>query len=728
MILSKGYQNKNGTKSLRSKTWMIMKLTIALLLFFTFQVNAKSNAQRITIVKNNIHLSEVFKDIEQQTGFHFFYDKYLIQKTLPIDVVLKDATLNQALVSCLKGQQLTYTIVKNTVVIQSQKISQSASFQIANATALPPPPVEIHGNIKDENGNPLSNASVIIKGTKEGVTTNSGGDFSINIPSTKTVLVISFVGYVTQEITVGDRTVFNIILVKSEGSMDQIVVTALGIRRQVRSLGYSTATVDLKDISQNRTSNFANSLEGKISGVNVSPPASGPGGSSKIRIRGQSSFGGDNSPLIIVDGTPLHNTTSTGEGMSDDGGGLHSINQDDIASMTVLKGATAAALYGFRAKDGAIIITTKHGEGSLGIGVEFNSNFKVSTALDYTDFQYIYGQGENGLRPKTIGDAISSGTWSFGEKLDGVLTPQFDGTQKPYSAHPNKITQFYRPAISSVNTIALSGNTKKTNFRFSFGNTDAASIMPNSTFKNKIFNIGLNHNFTSKLSLRLNANYSKEFNKNPPQYDIEPFSQNTTVQLLANSIDINWVKSYYKNPDGTEAQLSRFPEWANPYWVTNMRFENIKKDRLVGNVLLRYQFNDWLYVQGNVSQDHYTRTYEINEPTFSGTLAAPVSGYNGSFSQSIGTFRELNTNFIMGVNKSFGNIGIDVTLGGNSMDQVIDNLETSVTNFYVMPLYTIANGQIKDPNYSFSHKRVNSLFGAVQFSYKSLLYLSVTGR
>ena len=222
--------------------------------------------------------------------------------------------------------------------------------------------------------------------------------------------------------------------------MNEVVVTALGIRREARRLGYSATTVQTEQLAINRTPNVGNSLEGKVAGLNVSPPAGGPGGSSKIRIRGQSSFGGDNSPLIVVNGIPINNTSISGGqggqtgnptgGSSDQGDGLQSINPDDIESITVLKGGPAAALYGHLARNGVLLITTKTGKGMNGIGVELTSNFQADQALDFTDFQYAYGQGENGKRPASGSDAQSSGVHSFGVKFDGQPTPQFDSEHR----------------------------------------------------------------------------------------------------------------------------------------------------------------------------------------------------------------------------------------------------------------------------------------------------------
>jgi TonB-linked SusC/RagA family outer membrane protein len=688
------------------------------------QSNANAYSQRITIVDKNVHLTEVFKRIEKQTGYLFFYDRDMIQNTPPINVNLKDATIEEALTICLKNLGFAYTIVKNTIVIQKAGTEDDKDL---TSLIVSLPPIQVRGRVNDETGRPLSGASITVKGTKTGVNTNENGEFLITVTDENAVLEFSYTGYVSQEMKVGDRNSIQVNLVKSDNSLNQVVVTALGIKRQSKSLGYSTATVNVDQMTDHST-NFGNDLQGKVAGVNVSPPASGPGGSSKIRIRGQSSFGGDNSPLIIVDGLPINNTTSTGQGRSDGGDGLQSINQDDIASITVLKGAAAAALYGFRAKDGAIIIVTKAGAKSKGVGIEVNSNFQAAEPLDYTNFQYEYGQGENGKRQATVAEAMGSGTWNFGEKFDGALTPQFDGSMQPYVAHPGKIKKFYQTGTTFTNSVAVSGGSDKGSFRLSFANTAANAIVPNSTYGKRILNFALNYNLTDKLSIQLNANYSNEHNKNPPQFSIEEMNPNTTIYLLNNSIDVDWIKHYYKTPNGTEAQLSRFPEWSNPYWVVNERSENISRDRLFGNVTARYQFNDWLYVQGRAGQDYFTRPYDFNVPTGTNILEPPVSGYSGSFYQSEGTFKEQNLDFIIGLNKTVGKFGISVTAGGNHMKQVNTNLFTSVTNFYTYPLYTISNGQIKSPDYTYTEKVVNSLYGAAEFSYRNFLFLNVTAR
>ena len=597
----------------------------------------------------------------------------------------------------------------------------------------------VTGSVSNKDGEKLSGVSVLVKGVNKGTSTDQSGHFSIDMAG-KSVLTFTSVGYLAQEITALGKSSVEITLDKDMRNVDEVVVTALGIKKEAKRLGYSTTTVNTEQLTTNRTTNLGNSLQGKVAGLNASAPASGPGGSAKIRVRGQSSFGGDNSPLIVLNGVPINNTSisaggsagnGTGNptgGSSDQGDGLQSINQDDIESITVLKGAAAAALYGSRAKDGVIMINTKTGKGKVGAGVEINSNFQAERPLDFTDFQYEYGQGEFGKRPTTVAEAQSSGVHSFGEKFDGKPTPQFDGSTQPYSPSTTRIKDFYRTGYSWTNSVAFTGGNEKGNFRLSFANTDAEAIVPNSDYHKKILNFGLNYKLTDKLSTQVNANYSNEFNHNPPQIGLQDMNANSTIYTMANSIDVKWLKNTYKDVNGNEQPLARFTNRNNPYWIAYQRFENVRRDRLYGNVSVRYQLRNWLYVQGRIGQDYFTRPYNYDRPTGTRSIGAAASGFNGFYYQDVTTFRERNMDLLIGATKTFGKFGIDLTAGGNQMQQIYDNIGTSVTNFYVRNLYTIGNGQTKNPFYNYSKKRVNSVYGSAEFSYKSILFLNLTAR
>ncbi len=694
----------------------------------------------ITIGLNNETLVQAFKKIESQSPFHFMYRNGSVKNIQNLNLPPGKKSVEEFLKLILSNTGLSYRQINNEILIKEDKNLLAQELVLKDIKAdLAPEEKIVKGKVTNSKGEGLAGVSISLKGTNIGTSTDGSGNYSITVPENGT-LVFSSVGYIVSEVSINNQTTIDVKLQEENIALSQVVVTALGIRREAKRLGYSTTTVNTDLITTNRTTNVGNSLQGKVAGLNVSPPAGGPGSSSKIRIRGQSSFGGNNSPLIVVNGVPINNSAvsaggsagnGTGNptgGSSDQGDGLQSINQDDIESLTILKGAAAAALYGFRAKDGAIIITTKTGKGKTGIGIELNSNFQADVPLDYTDFQYQYGQGENGKRPTTVAEAQSSGVWSFGEKFDGASRPQFDGMMHPYSPNKNRIKDFYRTGYNWTNSIALTGGSDKGNFRLSFANTDADAIVPNSDYHKKIFNFGLNYKLTPKVSTQLNANYSNEYNHNPPQIGIQDLNVNSTIYTMANSIDVQWLKDTYMDANGNEQPLARFTNRNNPYWIAYKRFENVRRDRIFGNVSLRYQPFDWLYIQGRIGQDYYTRPYNYDRPTGTRSIGAAASGFNGFYYQDLTTYRERNLDFLIGANKTFGTFGIDVTAGGNQLKQVYDNIGTSVTNFYVRDLYTIGNGQTKNPFYNYSEKRVNSLYGAVEFSYANYLFLNVTAR
>ncbi len=597
--------------------------------------------------------------------------------------------------------------------------------------------INITGKVTGPGNENLSGVNVTVSGTNRGTVTNENGSFSISAPGNST-LIFSFVGYIEQKVNVGSRNVINVKMATDTRNLQDVVVTALGIRKESKRLGYATATVNADQISTNRTPNVASGLEGKLAGVSISTMGTGPAGSSKIRIRGQSSFSSQNSPLIVINGVPMDNTNfglgggngfRAGQVNSTDGGdGLGSLNPDDIESMTVLKGATASALYGSRAKDGVVMITTKNRGTGKGIGVDYNINYTEDTPLDYTDFQYEYGQGERGVRPTTA--FPQSGVWSFGEKFQpGMTQVLFDGKTYPYEPVYDRYKKFYRTGKNLTNTVTLSNGGENGGFSLSLSNTDNSGIMPNSKFNRKTINLGFTQNVAKGLIVAGNVNYSNEQNTNPPQVNTQDMAVPTVLYTLANSMPFYALEENQTLPNGNEFVMSRFLVRNNPYYSVNKRFENIGRDRLIGNISLRYQINSWMYLQGRIAQDMYTRNQDYNIPNgYAPIPAAPTGFVNGSYTQDVRRFRERNYDFLFGANHKIKDFGVDLTLGGNQMYRRMEYNSVTVTDFIQRGLYTIMNGRTKDPLYSKTERKVNSLYGAVEFSYKNLLFLNVTGR
>ncbi|MCJ8164052.1 SusC/RagA family TonB-linked outer membrane protein [Pontibacter sp. E15-1] len=693
---------------------------------------------KVTLLLKEGSLQDFIKSVENQTPFRFTFDEKEVSGKKVLSVNARNEPLSKVLDRVGSETGLEFKLINNNIHIRLAKASKPSSFSVPAARLSAQTQAPVTGRVTGSNGIGLPGVSIAVRGTGKGTVTDVDGNFTI-AASSGDVLVFSYIGFATKEVTVGNQSKLNVTLGEDTQALKEVVVTALGIKREAKKLGYATTTVDTDALLSSRSTNVGNNLVGKVSGVNVQAPPTGPGGSSKIRIRGQSSFGGNNSPLIVVNGVPINNVAQgrgngadegfAGEAKSDTGDGLQSINPEDIESMTVLKGAAAAALYGFRAKDGVIIITTKSGVNQTGIGITVSSTVQADQALDFTDFQYEYGQGEGGKRPQSVSDARSSGVWSFGERFDGQPTWQVDGEQHPYEPFKDRTHAFYRTGLMLQNSVALAGGNEKGNFRVSFSNTDSDGIVPKSGFTRRSLNLGLTYNLTDKLSTQVNANYSNEYNKNPPVVSQQDFNVNSTLYTLANSIDPRWMKDAYKDPvTGNEINPARFTNRTNMYWSVNERFENRKRDRLFGNVLLRYELTPWLYAQGRVGQDYFSVNHEVNRPTGTAFLPPPPSGFNGNYYQDSENFRELNLDFLIGANHAFGDFSIDAAFGGNSMEQTSQTLSTSVSNFYVRDLYTINNGQIKEPGFDYFRKKVNSLYGTLELGFREYLFLTLTNR
>jgi len=605
----------------------------------------------------------------------------------------------------------------------------------------------VTGTVTDRNQQPLSNVTVQIKGTNTATTTNNAGHFQIAASGTDT-LVFTSVGFAMVEVAVDRKTTLSVNLQEGSQNLDAVVVTALGIAKDSRRLGYATSSVKADELTVNRTPNLMNALQGKVAGVNISGLGTGPAGTSKIRIRGQSSISGQNNPLIVINGIPIDNTnfgtnpTASGSvggdgaiavrgggNTSDGGDGLSSINPDDIENMTILKGAAAAALYGSRAKDGVIMITTKTRGKGKGIGLSYNINYTNEKPLDFTDYQYEYGQGENGLRPTTPNP--TSGQWSFGEKFQpGMTQILFNNLTVPYEPQRDNIKKFFRNGENLTNTVTMEVGGEKGGLHLSLGNLDSKGVVPNNSFNRKTFNLGFSYNLSDKLSFLGNANYSIEKNNNPPNIANQDNSIPTVIYNMANSMPLDVLNANKYNSDGNEYIYSRFMNRTNPYWVLAEQFQNIRRDRIFGNFSVKYDILPWLFIQGRIGQDYWSRDQDYNNfPTGHASRGpAPPGFVNGVYTQEARRFRETNADFLISADRNFGVFGLNVTAGGNQMRRRSDLNSVQVTDFIIRGLYTVQNGRAKDPLYDLQKRGVNSLYGSAEVSWNEMIYVNGTLR
>ncbi|HEU5291495.1 MAG TPA: SusC/RagA family TonB-linked outer membrane protein [Cyclobacteriaceae bacterium] len=606
--------------------------------------------------------------------------------------------------------------------------------------------IGISGQVTDEAGAPFPGVNIVVKGTSTGITTDADGKYAIDVPDANSILIFSFVGYATQEIAVGSRSVINVTMTPDVEQLEEVVVTALGIKKDSKKLGYSATSVKTDELVTNRTTNIMESLEGKVAGLNITPPAAGAGASMQIRLRGQAAFAAanvSNSPLIVINGLPMDQGARGANGNGDVaqrdlGDNLQNINADDIESLTVLKGATAAAIYGVRAANGAIVINTKSGQKNQGIGVDFTSSFTTMEAINFLDEiqQTEYGLGRNGVRPATQGNASDNGQFGFGERLDGVPTVNYDGVLRPYSANPDNLIDFLQAGTNFTNTIGLSGGGTNGSFRASFSNADAKGIHPGNEYKKRILNVGINHDITQKIKLQLNLNYTNEENINPPQVGTQGYGAVNFFTRMSISTPLSAFEESAIDPaTGAEYRTNSFLGTINNPYVQLQKHQyfNDERNRLLGTATVRYQFTDWLYAQGRFNYDNANSFMEWNLVNAAGatTLKNGDGTYRGNYNLRQDVSTNINADFLVGGSKTFGEFSVDASFGGNTWRTEFQRNEQNSSNFTVQDLYSLSNGTLRNQNiagFLYNQTRVNSLYGWAELGYKGMVYLNFTGR
>lgn len=608
----------------------------------------------------------------------------------------------------------------NPVAPESKGITVRPIFVLPNVVET------IKGKVTDDKGDPLPGVNILVKGTQQGTTSDISGLFSIETPAANSVLVFSFVGYQLQEVQVGNMSNLEIKMLTDTKSLNEVVVTALGIKKEVKSVGYSVTKIDGGAFTKTRETNIGNSLAGKVAGVNVSAAATGPAGSSRITIRGNTSIKGDNAPLFIINGLPMNNTQfgKTQGDNPDWGDNISSINPDDVEEMTVLKGAAAAALYGSRAKNGAIIITTKSGKGNKGIGIEFNTNNTVEVPYFIWKLQKEFGQGYNGVKPANVGVAAAHGQNHWGARYDGTPVVQLDGVERPYSYVKDQVLKdFYGNGFTSSNNIAFTGGGDKGNFRVAVTDMRNKGIIPNAKMRRDNISLSINQNATKNIAISANVDYINEQVDN--RYVLESNNANSagTILYVNSNMPTSALAPGYDPVTFKEKNLGTDLGATNPYYTLNQIKNNTKKDRFIAAVNARWNIFDWLFVQGKAGQDYFS--YQINKIVPEGTGYRP----NGQIDQIQTNFYERNFEGMIGLNKALNkSLNLVVNLGGNMMSQHSNSTNISGSGIITPRLEVINNTSVRKTTTGIADKKINSLFGTAELAYKNYLFLNVTGR
>lgn len=589
---------------------------------------------------------------------------------------------------------------------------------------------QLTGTVSDPAGAGIVSASVLVQGSKVATATNADGKFSLNVPSGNIVLRVSSIGYTAQNVSVGaNENDITVVLQMADNNLSEVVVTALGITKEAKKVGYAITTVQGDALNKARENNIANSLGGRVAGLKVTGTSSGPGGTAKVLLRGMPSMNSGGSPLYVINGMPIDNTQKGGAGEwggSDNGDGIGNLNPDDIESMTVLKGQSASALYGARASNGVIIITTKTGKRNS-FSAEYNMNYMLDKPVDYTDFQYVYGQGENGVKPTTALQARNSNRMSWGAKLDGSQVIQFDGKTYPYSAVKDNIS-FYRTAPALTNAFSVAAGSNTGFFRLSLSSLDGKSVVRNKGMKRKTINFSGEQKITDKLTANVLVDYIDQ-NVDAVNLSDGPMNPNNFT-FLATNVSQKIFAPGYDPTTGFETQFSDDEYVTNPWFVANKGVNQLGRKRWITNTSLKYDFTNWLYAQAKVGYDLTNDKLLKAEPW--GT--AYTQDKHGNLQDVASSQRfELNVDGMVGANhKLTEDLNLDAVVGANLRKNQYERIAVGGGYFLVPNQYTLGN--VRNPrtdpgsNYDFWKTEVHSAYYSLDFSYKNFLNLATTGR
>ncbi|MET6998060.1 SusC/RagA family TonB-linked outer membrane protein [Chitinophaga defluvii] len=665
-------------------------------------------------------LDKAVMQISKAANVDFSYNINELTRFQVKATAFRNEALDKVLATLLGETDLSFRNASTSVVIY-RKPGQTPPAVEKRSPAPIQQQITVTGKVTDEKGEPLPGAVVRSKATGKGAITDGTGNYSITLPSAQDTLLFSYVSFQSKEEAVGGRNTINIQLTQLSQKVGEVVVTALGIKREQKALGYSMQQIDGSEVSTAKETNVINSLSGKIAGLQLYQGSGGPGGSAKIIIRGFNSLKVDgNEPLIVIDGMPLQNDqTSMGTslwGGMDRGSDVSNINPDDIETISVLKGPAAAALYGTRGGNGVILITTKKGKAGK-VRVNLNSSFTAETPLVFYDFQNEYAQG-------TSGQFNTNTIESWGPKITGQEVTDWTGKKRPLKADPNGVKNFFKTGTTFTNTVEVDGGTDIVTYRLGYTNLRNESIMPGYDLSRDNITGRINaFLFNKKLSIDAKLNYIKQDVKNRPfaggysdniYYNFIKMPRSVTVSELNPPEEANGMpRSYY-------------PTEQNPYWVLYNMQNNDDNDRYLSLISLQYQFTDWLKLQARHTMNFNASFNEVKTPM--NTIGSQAIN-KGSYSFGSGTGKETNVDFLLTANRTFGPLQASVSLGGNQMRATYRGDGGQTTGLLVDKLWNITNSPT--PGYynrSITKRGMNSLYGFVNLSYKDFLFFDYTYR
>lgn len=701
-------------------------------------------------IKNKT-LKSVYQEIEKQSPYRFVYNDDIIPRDQIISLDI-EASLSDVFEVLGRQTNTRYEQVGKNIVVTSASPEQQGL---------------ITGRVTDEQGIPLLGATFKVVEINKFAVSDEDGNFKIDVPPGTYTLEIKYISFQPQQkqvvVQAGIPTFLRIMLQPEIGELGEVVVTALGITREAKSVGFSTQKVDGNDIQESHETNLLSTLSGRVAGVNITNSSGNIGASTNIQIRGQNFVGGynyNNSPLFVVDGVPISNNNeqstrsftgrqdfnnpnfTSGEGEVDYGNAAGEIDPNDIGNITVLKGPNAAALYGSRASNGVILITTKSGKGNKGLGISFNSQASIETPLKFPDYQHEYGQGRNGQYAYKdgmgggINDNVSE---NWGPRLNGQLIPQFDSPTDPatgeriptpFVAHRNQLKDFFEVGKTFTNNISISNSNEKLNFRFTYTNTSQTGIVPNTDLHRNSIGLNTGYAIDPKLHIAVNMNYINTKSDNRASYGAKNDEGVMKIFLyMPRNVDIKSLRNYWK--EGSGDLIQNTPIWNangtilnNPYFVAHENLNGNNRDRVYGNVKINYDILPNLSLILRTGRDFY------NDKRTMRHAASSKQYINGYYQEDDIYFRETNHDMLLSYNTPLGNdFSISASAGGNLMKQVSKRLGAIAGKLAIPNIYNLTNNAtpIVSGNV-YQEKKINSLYATAQVGYKDALFLDLTGR
>lgn len=680
-----------------------MRISLTLLFLVVLQLSAENSyaqRMRIAISMSNVSVEQVLNKIEETSDYVFLYNDETIQKSRIVSVRSKSGKITDILDDIFKGTDISYTVIDKQIILsKSNKVNQTAKA------------IQIKGTVKDALGEPLIGVSVLVKGTSNGTVTDLDGRFSLNV-SVGDILEFSYVGYAAQSVTVKNATPLDIVLSEDAQALDEVVVTALGIKREAKALTYNVQEIKAAGITKVKDANFVNSLSGKIAGVTINQSSSGTGGSSRVVMRGTKSLFGENNALYVLDGIPMQGLrTKQSDNFYEsvevaDGDGISNINPEDIESMSVLTGASAAALYGNRGANGVILITTK--KGAIGKPrISYSNSTSFSRPFVTPEFQNTYGRKEGEFK-------------SWGDKLD-----------KPSTYNP---LDFFQTGFNTMNSIAVSTGTETNQTHISFGAVNSEGIIDNNKYNRYNFTFRNSWDIVKNvLSMDMGLFYIKQNNQNSNGQGMY-YNPLVPIYLFPPSDDINKYAVYERYDADRNFKTQYWPYgnqglgMQNPYWIINRNMFNTDRDRYIMSLSMKWNITNWLNIIGRARIDNaYTDFERKLYASTDGLFAKSQGNYMNQEDKNTSTYLD----FLVNVDKKFGeNYHLLVNLGGSFYDEKYKS-DTFEGNLVGVPnFFHPSNIPSTESNYNKSelHTQTQSIYGKAEIGYRNFLYADVTGR